>query len=153
MNNQDIRTILAPLTEGHVLIPGATVVEVQNFTWPTPLKKAPAWVLGELVWNGWQVPVIRYDQLIGVNNSKTITSKARIIIIKTLGESTLVNYIGLVIQGLPTLKKVTADSLIEKKTTELHAAVFSEISIDNLHAVIPELGALTRIVEEAAYAN
>jgi chemosensory pili system protein ChpC len=153
MANKEIRTILAPLTNGHVLLPNTAVAELLNFTMPEPLRQAPQWVLGELAWNGWQVPVISYEYLIDGSNNNTVTSKARILIIKTLGESTQLNYIGLVIQGLPKLRKVTADTLIEKPVDELPSAVFSEISIDDLQAVIPELGDLTRIVEEAAYVN
>jgi hypothetical protein len=82
-----------------------------------------------------------------------ITSKSRILIVKTLGESTQVNYIGLLIQGLPRLKKVTTDILVEKQTDELPNSVFSEVAIDDMQAVIPDIGDLTRIVELAAYGN
>ena len=153
MDNRIIRCILAPLTDGYVLLPNTAVAELLSFTMPEPLKKAPRWVLGELVWNGWQVPVVSYEFLINDNDRKTVTAKARILIIKTLGESTQVNYIGLVIQGLPKLKKVSMDSLIENRNEDLPEAVFSQVSIDNLQAVIPELGILTRIVEQAAYGN
>jgi len=82
-----------------------------------------------------------------------VTSKARILIIKTLGESTQVNYLGLVIQGLPKLKTVTPKNLVEKKTDSLPQSQFSNVSVDDLPAMIPELGYLTSIVEQAAYAN
>ena len=104
-----------------------------------------------MAWHGWQVPVISYEHLMEDSDNNIITSKARILIIKTLGESTQVNYIGLVIQGLPRLKKVNADSLVEKRTDTLPVAVFSKVSVDDLQAFIPELGELTRMVEDAAY--
>ena len=153
MDNRIIRCILAPLTDGHVLLPNTAVAELLSFTMPEPLKKAPRWVLGELVWKGWQVPVVSYEFLFNDNDRNTVTSKTRILIIKTLGESTQVNYIGLVIQGLPKLKKVSMDSLIESQNEDLPEAVFSQVSIGDLKAVIPELGSLTRIVEQAAYGN
>ena len=153
MRAEEIRTILAPLTHGNVLLPNTAVAELLNFTMPDLLKRAPRWVLGELAWNGWQVPVISYDYLVNGSDANTVTSKARILIIKTLGESTQLNYIGLVIQGLPKLKKVSADLLLEKQNDALPATVFSEISVDGIPAVIPELGELTRVVEEAAYVN
>jgi hypothetical protein len=82
-----------------------------------------------------------------------VTKKARILIIKTLGESTQVNYIGLLIQGLPKLKTVTAKTLIEQKVKNLPDAIFSKVTIDDLSAYIPELSHLTSVVEEAAYGN
>lgn len=153
MASNEIRCIVAPLTYGHVLIPNIVVAELMDFTMPEPLRRAPDWILGELVWNGWQVPVISLEHLISDSSANTITAKARILIIKTLGESIQVNYIGLVIQGLPKLKKITADNLLEKLADELPESVFSEVSIDDMEAMIPELSNLTQMVEEAAYGN
>ena len=151
MSDMEIRTIVAPLLEGHILLPNVAVAELLAFTLPEPLKKAPNWVLGELIWHGWQVPIISFEHMIDDTYGNVVTSKARILIIKTLGESTQVNYIGLVIQGLPRLRKVTRHSLVEKPEKDLPDEVFSKVSIDELDAYIPELGDLTRRVEKAAY--
>jgi chemosensory pili system protein ChpC len=151
MTDKEIRTILAPLTDGHVLLPNSAVGEILNFTSPEPFKQGPAWLLGEIAWRGWQVPVINYERLLKDNSGTKITSKSRILIVKTLGESTQVNYLGLVIQGLPRLKKVNAITLVESPDAELPETVFSMVTIDGLKAVIPELGDLTRVVEMAAY--
>lgn len=153
MSDKEIRTIMAALSNGHVLLPNSAVAEVAEFTRPEPFKKGPAWLLGELAWNGWQVPVISFQRLIDDKAANAVTRKARILIIKTLGESTQVNYIGLVIQGLPRLKTVTADTLIEQQDDELPPVLFSEVKIDDEAALIPELGQLTSIVEQAAYSN
>ena len=153
MAEKEIRTILAPLIDGHVLLPNSAVAEVLNFTPPEPFKQSPAWLLGEMAWHGWQVPIICFEQLVNKKNRSSVTPRSRILIIKTLGESTQVNYIGLVIQGLPKLKKVTPDTLLEQEADELPETLFSRVSIDDLPAVIPELGELTHIVEQAAYGD
>jgi chemosensory pili system protein ChpC len=151
MTDKEIRTILAPLTDGYILLPNSAVGEILNFTSPEPFKQGPAWLLGEIAWRGWQVPVINYERLLKDSSGTKITSKSRILIVKTLGESTQVNYLGLVIQGLPRLKKVNATTLLESPATELPETVFSMVTIDDLNAFIPELGDLTRVVEMAAY--
>lgn len=153
MASEEIRTIMAPLTDSCVLLPNSAVAEVLNFTAPEPFKQSPPWLLGEIAWHGWQVPVISYEKLLDEDAAYTTTAKARILIVKTLGESTQVNYIGLVIQGLPKLKTVTRGTLIEKPTGELPDTLFSEVSIDDQPALIPELGKLTNTVEQAAYGN
>ena len=94
--------------------------------------------------------MINYERLLHDNGVTSITAKTRVLIVKTLGESTQVNYIGMVIQGLPKLKKVNAETLIEQQSGELPDTVFSIVAIDDLRAVIPELGDLTRTVEMAA---
>jgi chemosensory pili system protein ChpC len=153
MTEKEIRTIVAPLLHGHVLLPNSAVAEVLDFKSPEPFKQAPKWLLGELAWHGWQVPIICFEQLVDKKERSSITPRSRILIIKTLGESTQVNYIGLVIQGLPKLKKVTAESLLEIPADDLPDTLFSNVSIDELTAVIPELGELTHIVEQAAYGS
>ena len=153
MADKEIRTFIAPLIDGHMMLPNTAVAEVLAFERPEPFKQGPAWLLGELAWRDWQVPVICFEQLINKSSRTSVTPKARILIIKTLGESTQVNYIGVVIQGLPRLKKVTATSLVEKQTENLPEILFSTVSIDDLEAVIPELGSLTYTVEHAAYDN
>lgn len=153
MADKEIQTIMAPLTRGYVMLPVSSVAEVLNFTSPQPLKKAPPWLLGELAWNGWQVPVINYERLMKTHINKTAASRTRILIIKTLGESAQVNYIGLVIQGLPRLKKVSANTLVENEAEKLPDTVFSKVCIDDMQAVIPKLGKLTKTVERAAYNN
>ena len=153
MADNVIRTILAPLTDGYVMLPSSAVGEILTFTSPEPFKQGPPWLLGEIAWRGWQVPVINYERLLKDNGITTITSKTRILIVKTLGESTQVNYIGLVIQGLPRLKKASVSTLIEEQVDDLPDTVFSKVAIEGLQAVIPELGDLTRKVELAAYNN
>jgi len=151
MTDVELRTILAPLNEGYVMLPNSVVGEILNFNSPEPFKQGRAWLLGEIAWHGWQVPVINYERLLKDTGITTITSKSRILIVKTLGESTQVNYIGLLIQGLPRLKKVSLNTLKELETEELPETVFSKVAIDDLQAFIPELGDLTRVVELAAY--
>jgi chemosensory pili system protein ChpC len=151
MADKELRTILAPLTDGYVMLPNSAVGEILAFTSPEPFKQGPPWLLGEIAWRGWQVPVINYERMLKDNGITTITAKTRVLIVKTLGESTQVNYIGLVIQGLPRLKKVSVSTLIEKQIDDLPDTVFSKVTIDDLQAVIPELGDLTRTIEIAAY--
>jgi len=153
MAEKEIRTILAPLRHAHVLLPNSAVAEVLEFSKPVPFANAPAWLLGELSWRGWQVPIISLAHLINQETYPETSAKARILIIKTLGESTQIYYIGLLINGLPKLKSVTAQSLTEEQVDNLPPALFSKVRIGADHALIPELGKLTRIVEQAAYGN
>ena len=87
MADKEIRTILAPLTEGYVMLPNSAVGEILTFTSPEPFKQGPPWLLGEIAWRGWQVPVINYERMLKDNGVTTITAKTRVLIVKTLGES------------------------------------------------------------------
>ena len=75
MANEEIRTILAPLTNGYVMLPNSVVSEILEFTSPEPFKQGPAWLLGEVAWHHWQVPVINYEGMLKGSSTK-ITSKS-----------------------------------------------------------------------------
>ena len=87
MAEAEIRTLLNPLTTGHFLVPNSVVAEILEYSSPRPFKKAPRWLLGELEWHGWQVPVVSFLQIINTRTQDPVTKKSRILIIKTLGES------------------------------------------------------------------
>jgi len=53
---EEIRTIMAPLTDSYVVLPNSAVAEVLAYSAPDPLKDSPLWLLGEIAWHGWQVP-------------------------------------------------------------------------------------------------
>lgn len=151
MAQSDIRTLLTPLTEGNILLPNSVVAEILEYTSPEPFKKAPIWLLGELAWHGWQVPVVSYLRIINKRSQDAVTKKSRILIIKTLGYSTQLNYIGLLIQGLPKIKTVSAETLIQNQQSVKSKSVFSRVQVDEQEAMIPEIAVLTGLIEKAAY--
>lgn len=151
MAEKEIRCILAPLAGAQMLLPNSAIAEVLAYTQPEPFKQGPGWLLGELAWQGWQVPIVCFEQIADRKQRTAVNPKSRILIIKTLGESTQVNYIGLLIQGLPRLTRVTANTLEERQADALPGVLFSKVGVDGQEAVIPELGELTMVVEQAAY--
>ena len=151
MAENEIRCILAPLTNGQLLLPNSAIAEVLAFTQPEPFRQGPSWLLGEMAWQGWQVPVVCFEQIADKGRRSAVTPKSRILVIKTLGESTQVNYIGLLIQGLPRLTRVKPETLEEKQAEGLPGVLFSKVGIDEQEALIPELRELTLTVEQAAY--
>ena len=151
MADKEIRCILAPLSNGQLLLPNSAITEVLAYTQPEPFRQGPSWLLGEIAWQGWQVPVICFEQVADKRRRSTVNPRSRILVIKTLGESTQVNYIGLLIQGLPKLTRVTPETLEEKQVDGLPGVLFSKVGIDDQEAVIPELGELALVVEQAAY--
>ncbi|MGD9020297.1 MAG: chemotaxis protein CheW [Lysobacterales bacterium] len=151
MAEKEIRCILAPLTNGQLLLPNSAIAEVMAFTQPEPFRQGPPWLLGEMAWQGWQVPIICFEQVADKGQRSAVTPRSRILVVKTLGGSTQVNYIGLLIQGLPRLTRVTPEALEEQQAEDLPDVLFSKVGIDDQEALIPELGELTLVVEQAAY--
>jgi chemosensory pili system protein ChpC len=146
-----IRALLAPLATEHLLIPSNVVAEIIDYATPMPYEQGPGWLLGELEWNGWQVPVISYAVLAGAVKRDPASSGSRILIIKTLAEEGSLYYIGILMKGLPKLEKVLPDSLelLEEKTTS--PTLFCRVKLGDRTAMIPELDELSSQVAEAIY--
>lgn len=147
--NTKIRTLLAPIKGGSVLIPGSVVAEVIACLDLKPYKDAPAWLLGGVEWNDWHVPVISFAVLGGTADDEKATVKNRILVLKSLFESSSIPYLGILINGLPRLLKISAAMLRKPKRLSDYPSVFRQITLDEQQALIPELDELKRIVEEA----
>jgi chemosensory pili system protein ChpC len=150
-DNREIRAILAPLAQSSILLPNNAVAEVIAFTDPKPIDNAPPWLLGELDWHDWQVPVISFAMLSGLADADPVASGSRILIVKTLLESTSIMYLGVHISGLPKLTTLQPDSLETKDSQPQSPSVFARVSLDDQDALIPELGDLAAMVEQAIY--
>ncbi len=147
--NTELRTLLAPIAGGSVLLAGSVVTEVIAFSELKPYQDPPAWLLGEMDWNDWKVPVISFAVLGGTADDEKATAKNRILMLKSLSESASTPYLGILICGLPRLLKVSAAMLENAKRLSDYPSVYREITIREQQALIPELDELTRIVEEA----
>ena len=148
----ELRALVAAIPGSSVIVPGGVVAEVMEFTEPQPLPNAPDWLPGEMSWNGWKIPIVNLGRLAGTAPDAAIPQRSRILVIKTLAEDTSILYVGIPISGLPRLQQVTRGSLVEsgERTQE---GIFSHVSIDGKPAVIPDLDALARLVEQGAHRN
>ena len=151
MANQKIRALLAPLAQGNILLPNNVVAEVIAFTNPKPFENAPPWLLGELDWHDWQVPVVSFAALSGVVTAEPVSSDSRILIVKTLSDSTSIMYLGVHICGLPKLTTLNPESLETTEEQPQSPRVFAKVRLDEQDALIPELGEVTGLVEQAIY--
>jgi chemosensory pili system protein ChpC len=148
----EIRTLIATLTGGHILVPGSVVAGVISYTDVRTLKDSPDWLMGELGWNDWSLPVISFASMAGYCEKEEATARNRVLVIKSLSQSTITPYLGILISGIPRMKKVSAGSLTSPKKIKGHPSVFREVTLGDQSALIPDLDELTRIVEQTVAA-
>lgn len=157
MNDQVISSIIIPATNTHLLLPNTAVATMISFIEPDPIKEAPSWILGSIVWQGWQVPVASWSQLLHLVDYEQLRN-ARIAVVKALNAPKRMPYFGLLAQGFPRLSRVTQDSLTElpedgQRQAEGHIAVIDEMLIDQQQVMIPDIERLTQLVAHAAYGS
>lgn len=150
----EIRALLAPIVGGGILLPGRVIAEVVNYIEPEPYAHSPAWLLGEMRWSGWQVPVVNFALLAGTTDDDRVPDRSRILVSRTLSRATSVVHVGFVINGLPRMKHVTTGNLTERPGSTDGAVgngVFSHVLVDEHPAIIPDLDDLSMAIEKAVY--
>jgi len=150
MSDSEIRSVLVPIHDAELLMPNAAIAEIVGYNRPDPIEQAPDWLLGNILWHGWQVPVVGFSVLIEQAESEPVEG-AKICVTKGLIGHERMPYIGVLAQGFPRLVTVTETALTEVPDSSSHIAVAGKAIIGEREALVPELDRLGQLVAHAAY--
>lgn len=110
---EQVRSLLLPISEYNLLLPGTVVAEVVSYSEPTPLptqsEQAP-WLLGMVSWRGQRVPLLSLEGLMFEQPGEP-GSRARIAVVKAVGNRRGMPYFGVVTQQIPRLLTVHPDTI------------------------------------------
>lgn len=152
MAETEIRSVMAPVSGGELLLPNATVAEVVGYSPPDAIDNTPDWLLGTMLWRGWQVPVVSFAMLSGMADGEPLDD-ARICITKSLIDNPRMPYLALVTQGYPRLVTITEAALTEVPEEELPEAVAGRAIVGDREVWIPDLDDAAQRVLEAAFGS
>jgi len=146
-----IHCMLAP-TEGDILLlPTSVLAEVVDFQQPSPMVDAPSWLIGQIEWEKRQVPVFSFYALINGGDPGDISSRSKIMVIKSLSGSGRVPYLGVLLSDLPRMTQVKEFDLEQTGDKSKSLGVFSRIKLEDQDAIIPDLDRLTHLITHATY--
>ena len=150
MQEIEIRSVMVPVSGHDLLLPNAAIAEVVSYTPPEPVPGSAEWLLGTMMWRGWQVPLISFARLIDQTQTET-TQGARICITKTLVKNDKMPYIGILAQGHPRLITVTEENFVEVSTEGNPIGVAGQVTVNEREAMVPDLDRLGHLVAHAAF--
>jgi chemosensory pili system protein ChpC len=148
---RDIHCMLIPTLQETLLLPTSVIAEVIDYSQPTPVEAVPPWLLGQVEWEGRQVPVFSFSALINGTDVGDIPARSKILILKSLADSGRVPYLGLVLGGLPRPVQVRKSDLQETGDDKKALGVFSHVTLGEDSAIVPDLDRLTHLVTHAAF--
>lgn len=102
---ESIRCLLVPVVEHNLLLPAGVVAEVVGYQEPDPLPDHLAdqeWLLGFAGWRDQKVPLISMEAVM-TGERATPSVRARIVILKGLGQRSQLPYFGMLTRELPRL--------------------------------------------------
>lgn len=136
-----IRSLLLPLDDTYLLLPGTVVAEVVGYTEPQPSAQdgTPEWLLGSVTWRGQQVPCVAFEALNGQALGAPGT-RARTVVLKALGTRAGMPYVALRTRGIPRLINVEREGIEPLDEPEaLGPAVREAVLAHGEPALIPDM--------------
>jgi chemosensory pili system protein ChpC len=145
----DIRGVLIQIAGGQLLLPNAATVEVLSYAEPEPIEHAPEWMLGQIRWRGWRVPLISFARIAGTHTEGAGVG-TKVIVIKALGGDPKLPYFALVAQGFPRLVTITRDNLIvdSEHMETLPEGIRLRVMFNNDVALVPDLDTAEKMIVE-----
>lgn len=145
----DIRGVLIQIAGARLLLPNATIAEVLSFADPEPIADAPDWLLGQIRWRGWQLPLIAFARLAGLSDEQGGLG-SKVIVLKALGGNAKSPFFALLTQGFPRLVTVSRDALVAEQEGEpLPTAVQARVMLNENDALLPDLEQVEALIGEA----
>lgn len=136
---REIRCVLVPVGDIRLLLPNATIAEVITQSEPEPFPEGPAWLLGRIDWRGWQVPVVSFTTLAGLEHGDAELS-VRVAVLKALGGNPKLPFIAVLTQGFPRLTTLNSELIIPTHDGKpLPLGVAANVLVRDDVAVIPDL--------------
>ena len=141
-----VRSLLIPLSGMMLVLPNTAVAEVADYQEPHRTPDAPGWLLGIMPWRGRAVPLLAFEQFVGLSAGAGGVH-ARAVICNTLNGNSHMPFIAVLAQGIPRLLEVKADMLeLGEKGEGDSMAVAARVQLAGQEGVIPDLDVLERLL-------
>ena len=146
---RDIRGVMISVSQGRLLLPNASIAEVITFSDPDPVENAPEWVLGQIRWRGWRLPLLSFARFANWADDEASTG-AKVVVLKALGGNPRLPYFAMLSQGFPRLVTVSSDALVESHSVkELPLGIYSMVTLNGDPAAVPDLLSLELLIDKA----
>jgi chemosensory pili system protein ChpC len=137
---EELYSLLVPLSNERLIVPRACVAEVVRYTAPVSSESSHPWMLGNVNWNGRELPVVSYEGALGAE-MPTVTGRTRIVVFVASAGHLRNGYFGILTQGFPQLVRVNRDVLKLDATDGWaeDAPVICRVKMINEFPLIPDL--------------
>ncbi|MCA0393929.1 MAG: chemotaxis protein CheW [Proteobacteria bacterium] len=151
--NQDIRAVLIQTEASRLLLPNATISEVLSYAEPEPMADAPDWLLGQIRWRGWRLPLVAFAQLTGQGIEHGGLG-SKVVVLKSLGGEASLPFFALLTKGFPRLVSVSRDALVAGDAGEsgLATGVRAHVQLNDETVLIPDIDGIERAILQATAA-
>ena len=137
---EELYSLLVPLADDRLIIPRACVAEVVRFSKPDQEPGSQNWLLGNVNWNGRELPVVAFEGTIG-KDIPAVTGRTRIVVFYGSSGQLKSGFFGILTQGFPQLVRVNREVLKLDSTEGWPdgAPVLCRVKMINEYPLVPHL--------------
>lgn len=145
--DEELYSLLVPLVEERLIVPRACVAEVVRYSPPVQAAGRQSWLLGNIGWNGRDLPVVAFEGTIG-KDVPAPTGRTRVVVFNAITGGLRTGFFGILTQGFPQLVRVNEDVLKLDSTEGWpdDAPVLCRVRMINEFPLIPNLEALEGMI-------
>ncbi len=130
-----------------MLLPNTLVAEVTEATEVKTTPNTPDWLSGFVSWRGRNVPLISFEQLLGVDMAGHHDT-GHMVVLNTLNNNPQVPFIAIEIQGLPHLSLLQHGSLeYDENHKKLEPVILSTLRVEGESVIVPNIDVIERMLE------
>lgn len=137
---EELYSLLVPLAGDRLIIPRACVAEVVRYSKPNMEPGSQNWMLGNVNWNGRELPVVAFEGTIG-KEIPAVTGRTRIVVFYGSTGKLRSGFFGVLTQGFPQLVRVNREVLKLDSTEGWPdgAPVLCRVKMINEYPLVPNL--------------
>ena len=137
---EELYSLLVPLADDRLIIPRACVAEVVRYSKPDQEPGSQNWMLGNINWNGRELPVVAFEGTIG-KDIPAVTGRTRIVVFYGSSGQLKTGFFGILTQGFPQLVRVNREVLKLDATEGWPdgAPVLCRVKMINEYPLVPNL--------------
>lgn len=148
-DNSELACILAPLTDGSLLLPNVTVAEVLRSQRLRAVDGLPPWCVGRIMWRGVILPVISFEGASARDGSgPRMSAHDGVLVMNRTRDLDEFGFYGILTRGTPRLLRLAEDDIDVVADTESHAAELGRVQVGEDLAIIPRLSFLEDLILE-----
>jgi chemosensory pili system protein ChpC len=151
-NQQEIFSLIIPMRAKSVLLPNKAVAEIVPYidSESAPEGHMP-WHIGFLNWRGERLPVVSFEKLYDESFPPLDRRLKMVAIINTQLGLKEMPHIGIGVEGIPRLGRVTPEFIEENPESnepDPQNVIASKVLFNNREMLIPDIKELEKIIQE-----
>ena len=146
---EELYSLLVPLHHGRLIVPRSCISEVIRYSPPEEEPDAPAWFRGYVSWNDQRIPVVRMEDLCGLEPAEP-GGRTRLAIFSCLSDVIAGGAFGLLTEGFPQLVRINREvmEVHDENAWPDNGPIICQIRMINEYPLIPDLERLEELIGE-----